>query len=639
MPSIITPTATPSNTAAPTLTPTSHPTSPPTQLDIISVNLFDAPIDDKVVRVKIRFYLGKFTTYFLVVFVVLLLLDYSQVGKRTTKRLHDSAFASNTYLPTQLTNNVGKHSKRHRNNHSKEVFSKLKKKDGAILALMEQQNRFDEIERGTSIESKRLSPFSRKILRSNRLVTKDTGYSDGFYAYIDQRRTYIGCEPLLYPDGVMHLCNHVLVRTEKGVLEDFVLFLCNNHSMLNCVFAVDGAPVDRLANKVIYICQNCIAFFMSAISGSIIQYCRAPSEANIVFDVIVTTPATIIIAKLIKALYSCPIGFSIDYHLQNPMMVRAIQLLGKLTLIPLMFAIAALLILATMFSQGHDYIQIIGYFFLQVQLYGFFLELIFTMLMFTSRFYMRCTIDLSLRSILLLEIGRRYSELIYHSGLVEGKDYHYRCYYVLLALRIECIYHFDDAIEKGFVTEADRLPADDDDDDVELAVHSVMHVVSNDTGSDVKIDKGKGEEEVDDSNVYVSYDTYSSNTNEVVPELAVESGSMTSNPLHTNRPKTDTKALSHMNNASASAADDVNDECTVSVDLSHMSDDMLADEEYALRKKQFKPETRTSFVEVYRKFEESEQISSNPNQTSVGRVDFLHNSLRRTTNSVLKPKK
>ncbi len=124
--------------------------------------------------------------------------------------------------------------------------------------------------------------------------------------YIDQRRTYLGCEPLLYPEGKIPVCGKE-IAVEPSVLEDYLLFLCNNHSVLNCIYACDGAPVDRVGNRLIYITQQSIAFFMSTISGCVFSYLSMPQQANIVFDIVVTTPATIAIAKLMKVLYTCPL--------------------------------------------------------------------------------------------------------------------------------------------------------------------------------------------------------------------------------------------------------------------------------------------------------------------------------------------
>ncbi len=608
--------------------------------------MFDAPLDSKVVRVKVQFYLGKFAAYFLAILVVLSLLDYSKVGKRTVKMLHDSAYKSEVYIPSQTSHaSHGKeeHGSKSSIKQSKEVFSKLKRKDCAIQAVIDHQHRFNEL----SADHNAAMPS--KMLQSNRLLLKESGYSEGFYTYIDQRRTYLGCEPLLYPDGTVQVCDNVVASTEKGVLEDLVIFLCNNHSLLNCVFAVDGAPVDRFGNRLIYTTQNCIAFFLSAVSGSVFAYCGITSKANIVFDIVVTTPATIVIATVIKTLYTCPVGFSVDYQVKNPLMVKVVRVLGKLTLVPIVVSIFVLLVLATIFSRGHDYIMLMVSFFLQVQLYGFFLELVVTVLMFMSRFYMRCSIDLHVRSIVVFEVGRRYTEFIYHNGLVEGKDYHYRCYYSLCVLRVECIYRFDDAVKKGYVTEGDRFVIDD----IELTTNSSLHAFVGTFSYDNK-------QEEDDADL--RYDTYGRMS--VVPAeqspMQSRSNATTSNPLHStntattcnpffssNYATTNIDIAARINTAQVVEEDD---ECDIPVARAMSVDDEDNEYDYSLseeenlqrRRKEFKPQTRTSFVATFRKFEESEQLATTSSVGSEKRIDFLHNSLKKSNNNrahLLAPKR
>jgi hypothetical protein len=461
-------------TYEPTAQPSAQPTSQPTLVDIIDVNALDTPITAKVVEIKVKFYLLTFAAYFLACFIILMFVDFSRIGKSAAKRLHASAYASNTHVPNESFLELHEEevaSKVDRDNKSrKNVFYKLRKKDYKISKLQLEEAKFRTLSAVCSSISSNKATISLKLIQSNRLAAKSDGYSEGFYAYIDQRRTYLGCEALFYPDGrVSYLCLPS-VTLERSVMEDFLLFLCNNHSVLNCVFACDGSPVDRTGNRLIYITQNCIAFFLSAISGSVFNFVGLTNSMNIVFDLIVVTPATIAIAKLMKLFYTCPIGFSVEYQVANPCVVLMVKWLGKLAVLPIVSLIVALLVLAAIFTRGRHTGIIVINFFVQVQLYGFFLELVLTMLMFMSTFYMRSTIDLSFTSIVLFEVGRRYTELIYINKLVEGKDYHYRCYYLFCFLRIECIYRFDDAIKKGLVKEEDRIQ-----DDVEMTVSSALH--------------------------------------------------------------------------------------------------------------------------------------------------------------------
>ncbi len=409
------------------------------------------------------FTLGSFIAYFLGCFVLLTLLDYSKIGKNIVRQLHDSAYSSNKFTPLMTHDELHSHVENSslilNKSKAKMVFNKLKAKDYEISKLLEDEARLNAL----------LAEHESSKTMSSAKQTKL--YSAGFYAYIDQRRTFLGCQSLLCPNGQLPILCNTMLKLQESVIEDFIVFLCNNHSVLNCIYSCDGAPVDRTGNRLIYITQNCLAFFSSAVSGSVFDYIGLSNRANIVFDILVTTPVTIAMAKVMKVLYVCPIGFSVEYQVANPRIVTIVRWLGKLAIIPIVTAISVLLVLSAIFSRGYDTTFIIVYFFLQVQLYGFFLELIFSGLMFLSTVYMRVTIDLSFRSIILLEIGRRYAEMIHHKGLlVEGKDYHYRCKYICCILRIEYIYTIDDAIKKGYVKEGENLQ-----NDVEMQVTSALH--------------------------------------------------------------------------------------------------------------------------------------------------------------------
>jgi hypothetical protein len=71
----------------------------------------------------------------------------------------------------------------------------------------------------------------------------------------------------------------------------------------------------------------------------------------------------------------------------------------------------------------------------------------------------------------------------------------------------------------------------------------------------------------------------------------------------------------------------------------------VIDQEYVLKKKAFKPETRSSFVETFRKFEEIEQLatpSTLAKDSGLSRAEFMHNSLKKRSSNdsnVLAPKR
>ena len=479
-------TASPTSLPTSTTQPSSTPTSQPVLTDVINTNTLSEPITGKVVSEKVNYYLGTthlvctnyciprlltntptgyFVAYFVACFIILAAADYSKIGQGVVKQLHDSAYSSGAFTPS-LSHGEDAHSGATdapslQRSGAKMLFQELQRKDCEISKLISDETKLETLLEGHE------SAGSKAQVNIHRM--KGVGYSAGFYAYIDQRRTYLGCQPVLYPDG-QTMCG-TRWQSQKSVLEDLIIFLCNNHSVFNCVYSCEGAPVDRTGNRLIYITQTCLAFFLSAISGSVLNYIGMSASANIVFDILVTTPATIAMAKVMKTLYVCPLDVSVEYQVANPRVITMMRCLGKSAIIPIVAAIVGLLVLSAVFSRGHDTVYIIVSFFVQVQLYGFVLELVVSRLMFVSTVYMRVTMDLCVQSILLLEVGNRYAEMIYHKGLlVEGKDYHYRCKHMCYLLRIEFIYTFDDAVKKGYVREADRLHTD-----TEMQTTSALH--------------------------------------------------------------------------------------------------------------------------------------------------------------------
>jgi hypothetical protein len=72
----------------------------------------------------------------------------------------------------------------------------------------------------------------------------------------------------------------------------------------------------------------------------------------------------------------------VEYEVSHPVTVSVIRWLGKLAILPILGGIAGLLVLAAVFSRGRDTVLLIVSFALQVQVFGFVLELVFIVLMF-----------------------------------------------------------------------------------------------------------------------------------------------------------------------------------------------------------------------------------------------------------------
>jgi hypothetical protein len=391
-------------------------------------------------------------------------------------------------------------------------------------------------------------------------------------------------------------------------MEDFILFVCNNHSVLNCIFACDGAPVDHFGNTLIYIMQNCIAFFFSAISGSVFNYFGISDNANVLFDIFITTPATIAIAKIVKTLYHCSLGFSAEYEVANPCVIQTLKLLGKVAMIPIIVTIAGLLVLSAIFSHGYNTQMILISFFIQVQLYGFFFELCKYFIAFVPSYYFQVKIDLKFRTVVLLEIGRLYAEIVNRNLLVEGKDYHYSCYYVLCILRVERMYSSGDVAKNGLVKKNGQAFSD-----LEMTMPSISRtsVDSEENekdwrGDDSSREDGSSDVTKDLAQTRVSFsDIY--NTEKLSQNCQYVNTKNITDTLNAMR-----STLAASSHGSSGAADEWDDDVTQSQSTCEdqgMEHDSNSAGQWTARRKQFKTGIRGSFVKAFQVFETREQES------------------------------
>ncbi len=601
--------------AHPSVQPTAMPTSAPSPLDIIAVNVLTEPITSRVVRIKLGYYMGAFVTYFLIWWIILFAVDSSKPFRTSIKRLHDSAFASGVFNPSlshqdlcDRTSSISNLSLFIRSKVSTLAMNKLQQMDYEISSLNIDEKRFQSLIEDR--ESNQAEGSSKIIYRLTQ-TRKKSAYSDSFYAYLDQQRAYLGCDPLFYPNGHVSICCKTW-RLPEGVMEDYILFLCNNHSVLNCIFACDGAPVDHLGNRLIYILQNCIAFFFSAISGSVFNYFGISVNANILFDILITTPATIAIAKIIKSLYHCSLGFSVEYEVANPCVIKMLKLLGKLAMIPIIVAIAGLLVLSAIFSHGYNTYMIVISFFVQVQLYGFFFEMFKYSMAFVPSYYLQVSIELQFRTIILFEIGRLYSEIINRNCLVEGKDYYCSCYYVLCVVRVESMHSSIDAVKNGLVSKRKKRASNDVEMPSILRSSSVdtkenEEVMQEDVNNNV-ITKDLTQARVSYSEIYsASPNCQYVNTKDITDTLTAMRSTLT--------------AASNDNSDALDEIDDDEAPCQLTYEDQGTEYDSNSAEEWKARRKQFKAGIRGSFVTAFQVFETREQESQ-----SVINAIYLNNA-------------
>jgi hypothetical protein len=238
----------------------------------------------------------------------------------------------------------------------------------------------------------------------------------------------------------------------------------------------------------------------------------------------------------------------------------------------------------------------------------------------------------------LLEVGRRFSELVHHGRLVPGKDYYHACYYVLGFIRMEVLYTYEHAVKKGYA------PKQEESTSVELGAvgdarrvggysqHGLYGEVADARQT------GGGDSE---SGAHFDYDYYDAKET-YGGEVRANDGAgerVVSNPMlsaFANRPsgnaaRDDATAIQSFSSLGI-GVDDGDD-----VDVDGPGTDTVdsVNEVLVVPRKEFGDDTRSSFVRAYRTFEEIQFLQSGGG--SVDRAKGIHAALHRPNALLSKP--
>ena len=395
------------------------PSSSPTKVNLVLINALNVAIDQKLVVEKAQYYLGLYIGYFSALFLLLLVIDKSKYGKNHVDRLLASAHSSAVYIPVDSSISLSNFSSREKDST---ILRDLHKKDQILMHIIQNERVKEELDhmslckRGARPDDAKEDGESENQIRNTEILepkvdSKTVKFSAAFYAYILQRRAFIGCEPLLYTDGYVQNMICFTWCFPRGAYEDFIIYVCNNHPVLACIFAAKGGPLSRSGRRLVYIMQYSLAFFIKVLAYGVFQYMDLPQYISPAFSIFVITPLSVSFGTFIKYLYTCScLVDNNEFRVKNPTVHRWIKSIGRLAAVPFVCGVVALLVLASTFSCEESRYETILAFFLQVQVVSFILEIVYAVFIFTPDYYYNLSITMPFFSKSLVLIGALYVE-------------------------------------------------------------------------------------------------------------------------------------------------------------------------------------------------------------------------------------
>ena len=467
------------STASPTSSPSSVPTSSPTKIDGVAANLLDVPLDNRVAKEKIQYFLGAFVGYFLSIYICLYLYSLLRYGKHTSGRLYDTSYQSDTHMTNSIATTNGDQSL------TLTILSDIHKKNEVIQSTVRLEEELLQADTaGTNRNTARplatdkssvnsTHKISIRAMLNDLMTTKDEHkYSKGYREYVQQQRALLGCSPFLYPDGYAYRipCTNIEIQLPPGRLENILLFLCHNHPLFRCFYFMDGSKLGAHGTRILYIGKDVSVFVLYQFSNMLLQHYKLDGIGlDTVINLFVITPSAVSVAFILRYLYTCPFTEKAEFQRKYAKHQSTVLFLGRLAIIPIMVIMFGSLIIACLFSSSRNIWMIIVNYLVSVQLYGILLETAKAALLFVDNY----CFQLSVMGIDIWCIGRLYKERIAAEQLVVDRDFAFRIHTYLFGLiKIQKILHRDDAIKAQWITEGNNTTAGGDtngyDDDVEM---------------------------------------------------------------------------------------------------------------------------------------------------------------------------
>ncbi len=591
------PTSVPSNTpssfptSVPSNAPTSFPTSAPTKMDLILANAFDSEVTATFVETKSRYYLGTYVGYFFGFFILLLIIEKSNLAYHTTvEKLFYSAHQAGEYEES-IKNGV-------KSGMKKEVGRR-----GELSTIIQLNDVLDdfmrhsiELDQYKSRNLKQISKqLSNKSVDNTSVVDSAFKYSPLFLYYLFQKRKLLWCKPLLYPSGYSYTKgnNFINIQLPEGRYEDIVAYICANHKLFSCIYSPAGSTISCNGRRLIYIVQNSIAFSMSQIVDSFLNTTNMDSIVmmyglSIFISIFFIIPFIMSVDTFVESMWTCPCLQNAHIQREYPVLNNVLQLLGKLILVPFLLLIFATLVVAATFSEGKNFAMVLIIFFFKVQVVNVLLDIMFILLEYKDNYH--CGIYFVLpciSKITILSIGSLFCERIVSENMKEGKDYEMKWRSCLCGL-----------IQMNVINKIECYEDGEDNYEMTNPVHN--------------------SHDINDENAITdrfSYGVFSSNS-ESVDYLFTENG----------KSRTTLNPMLHLSSICDEEIE-TNAENTL-MESGYMDEDMEVgglDEELAVKKKQFKAGTRSSFIAKFNKFQDLE-ILMGVNTSSLRNTVAIHSN-------------
>ena len=404
----------PKPTHQPTQQPSPQPTQQPTYSALLQNPFEKSTWQPAAANARIRFYWFIYASYFLLLFLMFCLLEYIGALRETRDLLHTSALDSNVFA--DFYSNVS--SLENTPTIVAQLVDKYKKREGRLR------------ESGTN--------------KADRIVDS-TDNSLEFHQFILDGHTCLGCKPIFLKAEINYI--------PKGLLEDFLIYLFNNHETLKCFCSYDYFPLTYTAKRLMFVGRHTTLLLIGiVINGLLVFYLNIKPGKLYVINFFLAKPMENLSDSVFVYVYKfifINLGAILEANMDKSLDIRTI--IYYFLCFAFLVVIVIILVIGCIFttptgSDNQPYqtrIGLLDRFILQIQFSSFITDFICTVLLFIPNCY--CSIGVTYQwtskgSVYpLVLVGQRFIETEYLANDSSGKykNYYYKrviCFYFEYAI-------------------------------------------------------------------------------------------------------------------------------------------------------------------------------------------------------------
>ena len=191
---------------------------------------------------------------------------------------------------------------------------------------------------------------------------------------------------MLYPGGFRVPVLNIILA--PGVMEDFLLFLFNHHTVLSCVAVTKAVSFNRSKRRMAFVLQNSFTFFLATFNVSL-AFFGFPRALTSFINLVGLAPLCLMLNTVTVSLLKSK-RFKYDGSRNISHKIR--EAVGVVVVLCAILVIAGMLVLASMFTASSSHAGVLAVYFFEVQLYSFCLNFVSISLGFVGSSYLELSL-------------------------------------------------------------------------------------------------------------------------------------------------------------------------------------------------------------------------------------------------------